>query len=602
MKRFSIIILAAMALNFAFTSCQKEQLAGGTFSATMERYASKDSKTVYDSTNSTFSWVTNDEIYVFRRQGSSGTTLKFGRYRATSVESNRAIFSYVTASSRPDVTNEAQYSGLYHAFCPSSIYKSLSINPNTGATSSLSVELPTTQSTDAGGNLIGFPMYAESTDQHLQFTNLCGLMRLSLQKNNTNIIGIRVTTNTAINGEFTVNNISNGTPTLQSTGTITDARKIVKLVFATPQSINSQRDFFIALPNGTYTTLEIKIYASDGSICTKTLQNGTLQIARNKYTIVDLSQSILNFESIVPNGTKGGVFSVSSGTKVMFSQGNLQYQAVSNPTQHVVAGGEMAQGKWRFADNQYDFIGSLSSSGVNNLGNVSGSNNAMVSNTYTEWIDLFGRGTSGYDGKNPYNHSTNDYYCTTDMTDTYYDWGKYNSISNGGETPGLWRVLTSSEYYYLFNARPASTINGTAGSRFVKAIVNGVKGIILFPDVFEWPMLDEGHSNYKYPNGINDGTIRYTGNGASASSYSVAEWSVLEDAGAIFLPQTSYWSGTNFVNTNNGYYWASDLPSGSTSSYYYWTFNNTSITGTSGSSVQNAYYGYSVRLVCNIEN
>ena len=61
-----------------------------------------------------------------------------------------------------------------------------------------------------------------------------------------------------------------------------------------------------------------------------------------------------------------GKFSVSSTKKVMFSKGNLQYQA--NP------------GTWRFAENQYDVIGA---------------DNGNIASDYTGWIDLFGWGTWG---------------------------------------------------------------------------------------------------------------------------------------------------------------------------------------------------------------
>ena len=44
------------------------------------------------------------------------------------------------------------------------------------------------------------------------------------------------------------------------------------------------------------------------------------------------------------DGMLPGAFSVAAYTKVHFSKGNLQYQASTQ--------------KWRFADNQYDLIGS----------------------------------------------------------------------------------------------------------------------------------------------------------------------------------------------------------------------------------------------------
>ncbi|MBP5725116.1 MAG: hypothetical protein J6X18_16275, partial [Bacteroidales bacterium] len=116
-------------------------------------------------------------------------------------------------------------------------------------------------------------------------------------------------------------------------------------------------------------------------------------------------------------------FSVSDSTKVYFSQGNLQYQA--------------STGTWRFAEHQYDMIGS---------------DNSNISSSYSGWIDLFGWGTSGWNsGANayqPYSTSTSysDYYpggsYSNDLTGSYAnaDWGVYNKISNGGNSAGMWRT------------------------------------------------------------------------------------------------------------------------------------------------------------------
>jgi hypothetical protein len=58
-----------------------------------------------------------------------------------------------------------------------------------------------------------------------------------------------------------------------------------------------------------------------------------------------------------------------------------------------------------------------------------------------------------------------------------YDWG--TAMGSG------WRTLTKDEWGYLFESRTgdkASTVNGTADIRFAMATVNGVKGVILFPN------------------------------------------------------------------------------------------------------------------------
>ena len=72
---------------------------------------------------------------------------------------------------------------------------------------------------------------------------------------------------------------------------------------------------------------------------------------------------------VAPEGAVDGLFSVSENTKVYFSRGNLQHQ----PSTHT----------WRFADEQYDYLERYD----------------QMDEYYDGWIDAFGWGTSGYNGK-----------------------------------------------------------------------------------------------------------------------------------------------------------------------------------------------------------
>ncbi len=141
------------------------------------------------------------------------------------------------------------------------------------------------------------------------------------------------------------------------------------------------------------------------------------------------------------------VFSVSSEKKVTFAPGNLQYLGNANGT-----------GTWRFADHQYDFMGDGPSSSTNYQGNVTVAGYAKYNNSADMDVarDLFGWGTSGYDGKNPYLTSTSSgSYYSGSLTDTDYDWGVYHSASgnssekivNGGNYS--WRLFTSEEWAYV---------------------------------------------------------------------------------------------------------------------------------------------------------
>ncbi|MCQ2606661.1 MAG: BACON domain-containing protein [Bacteroidales bacterium] len=166
--------------------------------------------------------------------------------------------------------------------------------------------------------------------------------------------------------------------------------------------------------------------------------------------------TVAEFKTTVNNYATGavqGYFSVSASSKVAFSQGNLQYQASTKT--------------WRFAEHQYDMIGEV---------------NKIISSSYSGYIDLFGWGTSGYNGSNPYMTSKYDFdygdvgASYGGIASTNYDWGVYNKISNGGNQAGMWRTLTNSEWGYVLSKRTdASSLKGLA-------TVNGVAGMILLPD------------------------------------------------------------------------------------------------------------------------
>lgn len=255
-----------------------------------------------------------------------------------------------------------------------------------------------------------------------------------------------------------------------------------------------------------------------------------------------------------PEGAIGGVFSVSVIDKVYFSQGNLQYQASTDT--------------WRFAEKQYFTIGE---------------NNCNISSTYSGWIDLFGWGTSGYNNKYPYMTSTDNIdYGDGDnhITGTNYDWGVYNSISNGGNQLGIWRTLTRAEWVFLLETRYTSS-----GIRYAKARVNGVNGVILVPD--DWNVTTYSLNN------TNTSGANYASNVVGEMAWQ----NTFEPAGAVFLPAAGYRYRTSAYGVGgNGYYWSSSY-NGSYHAY------NVFFRGDDLSPEDDGYryYGFSVRLVCPVE-
>ena len=251
---------------------------------------------------------------------------------------------------------------------------------------------------------------------------------------------------------------------------------------------------------------------------------------------------------IIPDGALPGLFSVSATQQVYFSQGNLQYQASTNT--------------WRFAEHQYDYVGTQTADGYGDYGgNVSGSDNRNISSTYNGWIDLFGWGT----GSNPTLSSSypEDY-------GTFMDWG-CNAISNGGNTANQWRTLTRAEWYYLLNTRTDASSKRGIGN------INGVGGLILLPDSWTLP------SECSFTSGYATYDVDWTRN-----SYTLAQWSQMEAAGAVFLPAAGGRNGTNVYRVGRyGFYWSS-APSGGN---MYFGCYSLSV------SLENRFNGYSVRSV-----
>ena len=266
-------------------------------------------------------------------------------------------------------------------------------------------------------------------------------------------------------------------------------------------------------------------------------------------------------------------FSVSSSRKVYFSPGNLQWSAKnggSTATTHAVRGGGTAAGTWRFAPNQWDTIGA---------------NNKNISSTYSGWIDLFGWGTSGYNNKYPYMTSTtsSDYGNGDDyISGSNYDWGRYNAIynpqTNTTDAPDTWHTLTKDEWVYLMNTRSTSS-----GIRYAKATVMGVEGLIIVPDNWStsvYALKSTNTANADYTTNI----ITYT------------DWAKMENAGCVFLPAAGDRDGTSARNVGAGYYWSGTYYD-SGKAYNLWVHPSY----LDPSTYSNRYYGYSVRLVRDVQ-
>ena len=238
------------------------------------------------------------------------------------------------------------------------------------------------------------------------------------------------------------------------------------------------------------------------------------------------------------DGLFTSAFSVSTDKQVIFSSGNLQYHPANN--------------KWRFAENQTDYIGD---------------GNSNISTSYNGWLDLLGWSTSA----NNFGVSTSSH----DYSGSFVDWGT-NKIGN--DAPNTWRTLTYDEWdYVVFNRPNASSLRGVAQA-------NGVNGLILLPDNWTCP------AGVTFKSGFHSscGVTYY----ADYQTFTVEQWSKLEAAGAVFLPAAGVRYGSNVKDMQSvGRYWSTTEGFSSSAHYLYFFSDRATMYYYYRS------YGQSVRLV-----
>ena len=189
-----------------------------------------------------------------------------------------------------------------------------------------------------------------------------------------------------------------------------------------------------------------------------------------------------------------GKFSVASGKKVNFSQGNLRYTPSS--------------GLWWFFDNQYEW--------GHNQGQLS-----MFTWGFGDWSTDWA--TQSYDDK------------------SFTDWG---TKLGDGKT---WRTLTNDEWVYLIEGRT------DAANKVGYATVCGMSGLLLLPDEFEDPKTNES-KNCDEGKFVPKSSTGWGQNIYSSGD----SWNKMQSAGAVFLPAAGRREGNEFHQVyNDGYYWSS---------------------------------------------
>lgn len=463
--------------------------------------------------------------------------------------------------------------------------------PDNTKPNEVTVEIPAAYACSMSGErqVIALPMaaYSSASVEAIEFKQLTAAVSVTVWNATAGTLYIDSviikTDSYRINGTLAINLVAADYGIGTDNSSVPDVNRKVKVTFAVPMEIAvgeaSARSIQVPImPIGT-DNVTVEVYSHNAIEGAVPVAQSHVFSYKNVSAALERNVMLTARVKMDPQSTSvisKGAFTVNaSGKKVYFSQGNLQYQPSS--------------GTWRFAENQYNSIGG---------------NNELISSTYSGWIDLYGWGTSGHNfpkvnnvevygsAYQPWSKSTNatDYgpKGNSDLTGPYAngDWGIKNAI--GATAAGTWHTLSTSAWDTLINIRTTNTANlpnSIANVRYTMATIGGTyKGMVVFPD------------DYIHPDGTGFTSGTYNDYSNYTATVNLAGWSLMEAAGAVFLPATGYrgWKNTTvtFFKGDEGWYWSNS--SYSTYNAYCFVFSDTEV---SVNQNEGRRIGMAVRLV-----
>lgn len=258
------------------------------------------------------------------------------------------------------------------------------------------------------------------------------------------------------------------------------------------------------------------------------LYDSTLRCWRK--AIWERDESLISKDTIIYNGNYGAElktdvegalsypFAINDSTFAFISKGNLQYNAGNGKTHKTLD--SIAQGTWRFAENQYDRLGE---------------ENMKADSSYNGWIDFFPWGSSGWNnGVNkyqPWSTEEGEYGPDGYITGSNIkaDWGVYNAIENGGNQPNLWNVLSGEEWFYILDHNKSALAKIGKDSIYCLLII---PNYIKIPEDIKLEYISPtGSYGFKYSSPFNCVTTY-----AKKNILSEETFSELEAIGVVALP------------------------------------------------------------------
>ena len=359
-------------------------------------------------------------------------------------------------------------------------------------------------------------------------------------------------------------------------------------------SATDYTDFDICMPVGDYTSLHIRFEGVDGKYCVKTLNQSQLRIKRDELRLIQFD---LDFTT--PEGAVFAYYSVSPTKSVYFAKGNLRYEGANEThdgrwyftdnqwdmltsvndlmADQTGAFGRLASGDglirhWQdgnggvYLNTTWEY-GRTYTDNIHHTtfpsGGTSHTYYAQAEGTdYNDVWELFGWscGSADHYGVSQVRGSSNNSHYTNNGQAGFVDWGTL-PIENGGNQPHQWRLLGGGSYSdgidnmgewdYLLNYRISEgkivydlpgeysnyALNGQTKACWAVVRVNGVPGLLIFPDRFQWSQTGLGAD--RIPRYLNVNPECWTD--ASVLNYSEREIEILAgtqstSCGCAFLP------------------------------------------------------------------
>jgi len=526
MKKIQFTLAALM---FVFAACNTQEFVPsegsseeGKLTTVTIKASNGDADTKAAISNDlTFTWTAGDQIAVHTDAGQFYTSDELA------IGGTTADFTVSLSGNRNG-----------YAVYPASVAKSWS-------ESTLTLTLPNTYTyAQVSGDNTPLPMIADNTVATLNFYHVAGLLRLTITNIPTGTNKIKLDFNgMKVSGDFTISSPSAGS---SSIGSVPGTKGTNDIIWITGITGTEDLTVNIPLPTGaTYSDLVVSAWNDDAALRGQVVAFNTYSPARARGKKLSAALNL-------------GAVSIASGKYAVFAPGNLQ------ATISTVDGeGTPTAATWAFNTYQYGYLGE-----------------SQTSFSVGSTIDLFtwvgnSSAVTGLEAYGILDGTTKDYGNVGSET-LKSDWGG-NLISYKGNTyaSGTWRTPTSysnvdftnvGELQWLLgpnlgtsisanpgtNCRASSTVNEVTNARFAFSSINGVKGLIIFPDNYTHPTSLSSHQiariNSAYQSDWSD----------FSEDFSLEEWALIEAAGAIFLPCAGARDpgmSIGLVGTR-GFYWA----------------------------------------------